>query len=58
MINRKFAQSSALLNVQEIKAQPGSKLKSAIDKINALYPADIVDHYKPEAVTGILNKIA
>jgi len=47
-----------LLNVQEIKAQPGTKLKSAIDKINALYPPDIVDNYKPEEVTGLLIKIA
>ncbi len=46
------------MSIQEIKAQPGSKLKSAIDKINALYPSDIVEHYKPEAVNSLLNKIA
>lgn len=56
-ICRKFAQSSALLTIQEIKATPGSKLKAAIEKINLLYPPDIVDHYKPEVVTSLLNKI-
>ena len=45
------------MSIQEIKAQPGSKLKDSIDKINALYPSDIVEHYKPEAVTSLLNKI-
>lgn len=55
--HRKFAQSSALLSIQEIKAEPGSKLKAAIDKINALYPPEIIEHYKPETVTNLLSNI-
>lgn len=35
---KSFIQSGGLKKIQEIKSQPGQKLKQYVDEINALYP--------------------
>lgn len=35
---KSFIQSGGLKKIQEIKSDPGNKLKQYVDEINALYP--------------------
>lgn len=44
-IFRQFVLSEGLKKIQEIKAQPGSKLRQFIDEINSFYPPEIIQYY-------------
>ncbi len=54
---KSFIQSGGLKKIQEIKAEPGNKLKQYVDEINALYPLEIVQFYSPGYEQTLLKKL-
>ncbi len=54
---KSFIQSGGLKKIQEIKSEPGQKLKQYVDEINALYPLEIVQYYSPGYEQTLLNKL-
>mmetsp|Transcript_26295 Transcript_26295/g.25464 ORF Transcript_26295/g.25464 Transcript_26295/m.25464 type:complete len:98 (+) Transcript_26295:907-1200(+) len=52
-----FVQSGGFQKIQEIQAEPGSKLREYIDEINSHYPADIVNYYSPDYAKNLLTKL-
>lgn len=54
---KSFIQSGGLKKIQEIKADPGNKLKQYVDEINALYPLEIVQYYSPGYEQTLLKKL-
>ena len=54
---RTFVQSGGFQKIQEIKAEPGSKLAEYIDEINNYYPPDIVNYYSPNYAETLLKKM-
>ena len=49
--------SEGLKKIQEIKASPGSKLRTYIDDINQLYPQEVVQYYSPDYAATLLKKL-
>ena len=54
---RTFVQSGGFQRIQEIKAEPGSKLREYIDEINSHYPQDIVQYYTPNYADKLLQRL-
>jgi hypothetical protein len=54
---RQFVFSEGLKKIQEIKTEPGSKLREYIDEINSLYPCEIVQYYTPGYEQCLLKKL-
>merc|ERR1712083_260133 len=54
---RTFVQSGGFQKIQEIKAEPDSKLREYIDEINSHYPADIVNYYSPNHADNLLKRL-
>lgn len=54
---RTFVQSGGFQKIQEIQAEPGSKLKEYIEEINNHYPQDIVNYYSPNYADGLLKRL-
>lgn len=54
---KSFIQSGGLKSIQQIKSEPGQKLKQYVDEINALYPLEIVQYYSPGYEQTLLNKL-
>jgi hypothetical protein len=50
-------QSGGFQKIQEIQAEPGSKLREYIEEINSHYPQDIVNYYSPNYADGLLKKL-
>jgi len=54
---RTFVQSGGFQKIQEIQAEPGSKLKEYMDEINSHYPPDIVNYYSPDYADSLLKRL-
>jgi len=54
---RTFVQFGGFQKIQEITAEPGSKLREYIDEINSHYPQDIVNYYSPNYADGLLKRL-
>jgi 3-methyladenine DNA glycosylase AlkD len=54
---RTFVQSGGLEKIQQIRAEPGSKLREHIDEINSLYPPEIVRYFSPEYKDNLLKTL-
>ncbi len=54
---RPFAEKGSLKRLLEIHASPESKLQSAINEINDLFPPEVTQHYSPEYMNNLLKKI-
>ena len=54
---RPFAEKGSLKKLLEIHAAPESKLQSAINEINDLFPPEVTQHYSPEYMNSLLKKI-
>jgi len=54
---RAFVTSGGLQKIQELDAEPGSKLKEFIDEINSCYPEEVVRYYSPGFSQTLLEKI-
>ena len=54
---RAFLQSGGFQKIQEINADPGSKLQEYIDEINSHYPPDIVQYYSPNHAESLMKKL-
>ena len=54
---RTFVQSGGFQKIQEIQAEPGSKLREYIEEINSQYPADVVNYYSPNYAENLLKKL-
>jgi len=52
-----FVTSGGLKKIQELQAEPGSKLREYIEQINACYPEDIVRYYSPNYSATLLEKL-
>jgi len=52
-----FVLSEGLKKIQDIKAQPGTKLRAYIDEINSHYPTEIVQYYTPDYKDTLLKKL-
>jgi hypothetical protein len=44
---KNFVMEEGLRKIQAIKAEPGSKLREAIDEIIGMFPTDIIQFYSP-----------
>jgi hypothetical protein len=49
--------AGGLQRVQELEAEPGSKLREHIDVINNCYPEEVVRYYSPGYSQQLLQKI-
>lgn len=54
---RAFVTSGGLQKLQQINAEPGSKLQEYIDAINSVYPPEIVKYYSPGYSQTLLDAI-
>ncbi|CAK68198.1 unnamed protein product (macronuclear) [Paramecium tetraurelia] len=54
---KKFVLSEGLKKIQEIKANPGSKLRQYIDEINSFYPPEIIQYYSAGYEQQLLKKL-
>jgi len=54
---RAFVTSGGLKKIQELQAEPGSKLREYIDLINVCYPEEIVRYYSPNYSQTLLEKL-
>ena len=54
---RTFVQSGGFQKIQEIQAEPGSKLREYIEEINSHYPQDIVNYYSPNYADKLLKRL-
>jgi hypothetical protein len=54
---RPFAEKGSLKKLQEIQAAPESKLQSAINEINDLYPPEVTQHYSADYMNSLMKKI-
>lgn len=52
-----FLQCGGFQKLQQLKADGGTKLKELRDKINGLYPTEVVQYYAPDAKERIIKKI-
>ena len=52
-----FLQCGGFQKLQHLKAENGTALKETRDKINALYPPEVVQYYAPNAKETIIKKI-
>lgn len=50
--------NDGLRKIQQIKADPGSKLKQYIDEIISIYPNDIAQYYSASYQEALINKVA
>jgi hypothetical protein len=49
--------SGSLQRIQRIELEPGSKLASAVQSLNNLYPAEVVNFYSPQYPEQLMKKI-
>ena len=54
---KEFVSSGAIQRLQDIEAEPGSKLKEFVDTINSCYPEEIVRYYSPGYSEQLMEKI-
>jgi 3-methyladenine DNA glycosylase AlkD len=54
---REFVSSGGLQKLQQITAEPGSKLQENVQVINNCYPEEIVRYYSPEFARSFMEKI-
>ncbi|XP_008305657.1 sperm-associated antigen 6 isoform X2 [Cynoglossus semilaevis] len=54
---RSFVTSGGLAKVQEIKAEPGSRLQEYINTINSCFPEEIVRYYSPGYSEVLLERL-
>jgi len=54
---KEFVSSGAIQRLQDIEAEPGSKLKECVDTINSCYPEEIVRYYSPGYSEQLMEKI-
>ncbi|CAD8161983.1 unnamed protein product [Paramecium octaurelia] len=54
---KQFVLSEGLKKIQEIKANPGSKLRQYIDEINSYYPPEIIQYYSAGYEQQLLKKL-
>lgn len=52
-----FLQCGGFKKLQHLRADGGTKLKELRDKINGLYPPEVVQYYAPDAKERIIKKI-
>ncbi len=52
-----FLQCGGFQKLQHLRADGGTKLKELRDKINSLYPTEVVQYYAPDAKERIIKKI-
>ncbi|GCA62578.1 hypothetical protein KIPB_004412 [Kipferlia bialata] len=54
---RQFVTAGGLQRVQHISAEPGSKLREAIEQVNACFPPEIVSYYnrRPEDMLNLIK---
>lgn len=52
-----FLQCGGFKKLQYLKADGGTKLKELRDKVNGLYPTEVVQYYAPDAKERIIKKI-
>eukprot|EP01022_Parablepharisma_sp_SALTPOND_P022998 TRINITY_DN4743_c0_g1_i1.p2 TRINITY_DN4743_c0_g1~~TRINITY_DN4743_c0_g1_i1.p2 ORF type:complete len:310 (+),score=51.61 TRINITY_DN4743_c0_g1_i1:2730-3659(+) len=52
-----FLQCGGFQKLQHLRADGGTKLKELRDKINGLYPTEVVQYYAPDAKERIIKKI-
>jgi hypothetical protein len=49
--------NEGLRKIQEIKSEPGSKLKEYIDEIISIFPIDIAQFYSATYQEALINKV-
>ena len=54
---RTFVQSGGFQKIQEIQADPASKLSEYINEINGQYPPDVVNYYSPNYAEGLIKRL-
>ncbi|KAG9390840.1 hypothetical protein J8273_7099 [Carpediemonas membranifera] len=54
---RTFVTSGGLQKVQQLQAEPGSKLQEHIDGVNRCFPDEVVRYYSPNYADTLLEKI-
>ena len=54
---RKLISEEVAQRLQDIDAEPGSKLKEYVDTINSCYPEEIVRYYSPGYSDTLMEKI-
>ena len=54
---KEFVSAGAIQRLQDIDAEPGSKLKEYVDTINSCYPEEIVRYYSPGYSDTLMEKI-
>jgi hypothetical protein len=55
-LKQEFAENGCLERLQEIKAQPGSKLQTSINEINALFPEDVVRYFTKDYMNTLIKQ--
>jgi hypothetical protein len=50
-------QSGGFQKIQEIQADPGSKLREYIDEINREFPPEIVNYYSPAYADSLIKRL-
>ena len=55
-LKHKFAESNCLKRLQEIHAEPGSKLLEAITAINKLFPDDVVSYFNAARLPELIKQ--
>ncbi len=51
------AKRTFVQRIQEIQAEPGSKLREYMDEINSHYPPDIVNFYSPNYADNLIKRL-
>ncbi|KAA6401595.1 MAG: putative axoneme central apparatus [Streblomastix strix] len=54
---KQFVANGGLQRIQELSAEPGTKLKEAVDAVNACYPEEVVRYYTPGYSKELLQKV-
>lgn len=54
---RSFVQSGGLRKIQEVKADPSSRLNEYVEAINGLYPTEIVNYYSKNYEEALLSRL-
>lgn len=49
--------NDGLRKIQELKCEPGSKLKQYVDEIISIYPKDITQYYSASYQEALISKV-
>ncbi len=54
---KSFVLSGSLQKLQQLNAEPGSKLREYVDEVNRLYPPEIVNFYSPSYPETLMKRL-